>query len=110
MAMTGTETVLQDLVDILDNLEKRGQYSWVDIKTQEGCRFRITLSQNSLIIKNLHELSEDETDCKKIQSFIANRPKVVYLLPQRVEITEESKNEFKSKFVRSRYSTSKKNK
>lgn len=97
--------MLEDMVDILDELEERGQYSWVDIKTQDGCRFRITVSQNLLSLKNLYEGNEDKPDCQGVESVVAERAKVVYLLPQYVSVIGKSRDEGKSKFVKEKYST-----
>lgn len=97
--------MLEDMVDILDELEERGQYSWVDIKTQEGCRFRITVSQNLLSLKNLYEGNKDKPECQDVESVVAERAKVVYLLPQYVSVIGKSRDEGKSKFVKEKYST-----
>lgn len=107
MNTSETELILQDLVDILDELEERGQYSWVDIKTQDGCKFRITVAQNLLSVKNLYENSPEKYQCQEVQSFVADRAKVVYSLPQYVSVTNKSRDEGKSRFVKQKYSTRK---
>lgn len=105
MNTSENELILQDVVDIIDELEERGQYSWVDIKTQEGCRFRITVAQNMLSLKNLYEDNEDKPHCQGVESVVADRAKVVYLLPQYVSVIGKSRDESKSKFVKQKYST-----
>lgn len=99
--------VLQDLVDVLDELEERGQYSWVDIQTKDGCKFRITVSQNSLTVKNLYENLYDKPHCVEPKSFSADRPKVVYSLPQYVSVIGKSRDEGKSNFAKNKYSLKK---
>lgn len=105
-----SDLVLEDMVDILDELEERGQYSWVDIKTKDGCKFRITVSQNSLTVKNLYEDLPDKVECYEPKSFSAPRAKVVYSLPQYVSVIGRSKDDGKSKFVQGKYSSRRKNK
>lgn len=107
MNTSESELVLQDFIDVLDDLEMRGQYSWVDIKTKDGCKFRITLSQNSLSVKNLYENLYDKPQCSTPESFIADRSKVVYSFPQYVEVIGKSRDDAKSKFVQNKYSTRK---
>jgi hypothetical protein len=108
MNTSENKLVLEDLVDVLNELEERGQYSWVDIKTQDGCKFRITVSQNALSVKNLYENLYDKPQCSRPDSFTADRSKVVYSLPQYVSVIGKSRDDNKSKFVKNKYSTRRK--
>jgi hypothetical protein len=102
--------ILEDLVDVIDELEEKGQYSWVDIKTKDGCKFRITVSQNALTVKNLYEDLPEKAECHEPKSFSAPRATVIYSLPQYVSVIGRSKDDGKSKFVKDKYSSRRKNK
>ncbi len=104
------DLVLHDIVDVLDELEERGQYSWVDIRTKEGCKFRITVAQNSLSVKNLHEGQDDLGPCAKEKSFVGERPVVVQYMPQYVEVLGKSRDDGKSNFAKAKYSSWRKQK